>query len=266
MTDTAIEKRQVAKAAGEALAFFLLICILIGLAYHAYCVLQANGPSSYPFMHEFREGTLVGWSADWLVFVFLLVHAVRLAFGVLFLMHDDTLLATFDPDKRWHLVLKKLLFVFAIALFLSLVALVLTMRSEVLHNVLLGQATILLVIDVVYSWWLLKDKDWRWNVLIYIGDLAFWVFVYLEYIFLNECGPVLLRWFGLTVYTVVIINIIILVLEVPFTYGNSIKNAAHNFTKSVWSVTKTVWKGVSWVWGATVALWWPIGDSHVDKS
>lgn len=259
MTHASTKPGGSAKDAGQALALFLLIGILIGLGCHAYWV-WPNSIASYPFMHEFREATLVVWSADWLVFLFVLVHAVRLAFGVLFLMHDDSLLATFDLAKPSHRFFKKALFVFAIALFLSLVVLVLAMRYEILRGVLLTQGAMLLVFDVVYFRWLImKDKDWRWNVLILIGDAAFGVFLVLEGKFLNERGPVLLEWFGLAVYTVATLHILILVLEVPFTYGNAIRNAARNLGSVV------VICGVS-IWGAISALFWPKGGAHVDKN
>ena len=226
------------------LSFVLLaISILILLFKFLYAIFSSDGLSEMPFLAPLSDSTIEKISADWIVFITLLTHVIRIKFGIAFLKYDKSYL---DAGKELKLgpkdELRRNQFIILNAVFATLVAAFVSSSypSYLILIILLFQAVLILA----YDWYtkeqlFVKDTDRKANFLILAGDIAFFFFCSATLIFhlsidlnLSTISQFLLGYFCLIAFAVFELLTLVLLIESFFTYKEGLKHAYSTFKQT----------------------------------
>lgn len=238
------EKRDPETDLEGALSLLLLgisiLILLVKLIYAAF--FDSSGLSGIPFLAPLSDSKIQAITADWVVYITVLTHVVRIKFGIAFLKYDTSYLAAGERlGFSGHDRKVRAIFILANAALATLVAAFLTAKYPSLLII-----AMLLVQSVVILWYdwktrrqlFTEDTDRKANFLIVAGDLAFFAFCLAAALFHfsyqsdGAFGGFMLGYFCLIAFAAFELLTLVLVVEFFFTYREGLRQAWKTFKQA----------------------------------
>jgi len=228
---------------GNALAFGgPLLLILIILIKFLYAIFAKGGTQNMPFLYAFHISTIQAIQADWLVFVLLFVHVIRVKCGILFLMYDSSYLAAgqrLGVSRREERVRNRFILFNALSAILISGFVLASLPCWVISWVLFLQALSIIAFDWYNRRQLFQeDVDRKSNMLVVAGDLGLLLLsvgILLYHLTVDPESPgsglpsFLSAYFCLFAFAELELLLLLLAAEVSFTYRDGLRMAWRDF-------------------------------------
>ena len=247
MSNAPDPSEQSTQSLDSALSFFLLmISILMLCIKFLYTVLFGHGTSQMRFLHCFSASAIEDLTANWIVFVTLIVHVVRTKIGIAYLRYDTTYLnagvelGTGPQQVRFRnrfVVLNAGISLLIAYLFLS------TYPPIVLNVLLIFQGCY----SIYFDWYNRKElfhdqADKKANLLIVVGNIGFLLFAVGAAVFhflapdpqnvpASGAPAIIVAYYCLFAFAILEMIGLILISELVFTYREAIRLAWGDFKR-----------------------------------